>query len=143
MEQRSYIPNIPDTERKRVVVIGGGFAGLKLVRQLLGQDFQIILLDKNNFHQFQPLFYRQPPRPPLLTIGPHHLRPIPLKPGRSHSYRDTGMRSTLSSSPSNLRTESSSLSAAHSSRRHSDRPCSGEGIPRASSSIRTPPWTGM
>ena len=58
MEQRSYIPNIPDTERKRVVVIGGGFAGLKLVRQLLGQDFQIILLDKNNFHQFQPLLYQ-------------------------------------------------------------------------------------
>jgi NADH dehydrogenase len=38
--------------------VGGGFAGLKLAMKLSKSDFQIILLDKNNYHQFQPLFYQ-------------------------------------------------------------------------------------
>lgn len=50
--------NIPDTGQKRIVVVGGGFAGLTLVNKLLKSDFQIVLLDKNNYHQFQPLFYQ-------------------------------------------------------------------------------------
>ena len=50
--------NIPDTSTRRLVVIGGGFAGLKLVEKLKGSDFQIVLIDRNNFHQFQPLFYQ-------------------------------------------------------------------------------------
>jgi NADH dehydrogenase len=54
----NYIPNIPGTDKKRIVVIGAGFAGLKLVRKLIGKGFQIILLDRNNFHQFQPLLYQ-------------------------------------------------------------------------------------
>ncbi|MBW6479655.1 MAG: FAD-dependent oxidoreductase [Bacteroidales bacterium] len=54
----SYIPNIPQSEKKRIVVAGSGFAGLKLVRKLIGKGFQIVLLDKNNFHQFQPLLYQ-------------------------------------------------------------------------------------
>ena len=58
MNQKHYIPNIPDTEKKRVVIIGGGFAGLKLLRKIIGKGFQIVLLDKNNFHQFQPLLYQ-------------------------------------------------------------------------------------
>ena len=58
MEAKRYIPNIPVTDKPRLVIIGGGFAGLKLVRNLLNKDFQIVLLDKNNFHQFQPLLYQ-------------------------------------------------------------------------------------
>lgn len=51
--------NIPDTSRKRVVIIGGGFGGLNLARQLSKNEaFQIVLIDKNNYHQFQPLFYQ-------------------------------------------------------------------------------------
>jgi NADH:ubiquinone reductase (H+-translocating) len=51
--------NIPEKGiRKRVVIIGGGFAGLKLARCLDRKIFQVILLDKNNYHQFQPLFYQ-------------------------------------------------------------------------------------
>jgi len=53
-----YIPNIPKTKRKRIVIVGGGFAGLKLLRKLLSKGFQIVFLDKNNFHQFQPLLYQ-------------------------------------------------------------------------------------
>lgn len=51
--------NIPDTPQKRVVIIGGGFGGLTLARKLAkSKDFQIVLVDKNNYHQFQPLFYQ-------------------------------------------------------------------------------------
>lgn len=51
--------NLPETEKKRVVIIGGGFAGLSLARKLAKTGlYQIVLLDKNNYHQFQPLFYQ-------------------------------------------------------------------------------------
>ncbi|MCC8036115.1 MAG: NAD(P)/FAD-dependent oxidoreductase [Rikenellaceae bacterium] len=50
--------NIPDTENKRVIVIGGGFAGLKLVRKLSRSPYQVVLVDRNNFHMFQPLLYQ-------------------------------------------------------------------------------------
>lgn len=51
-------PNIPTSNHPKVVIVGGGFAGLKLARKLMKKDFQVILLDKNNYHQFQPLFYQ-------------------------------------------------------------------------------------
>lgn len=51
--------DIPDKEgRKRLVIIGGGFGGLKLARKLKSNKFQIVLLDKNNHHIFQPLLYQ-------------------------------------------------------------------------------------
>ena len=43
----------------KVVIIGGGFGGLKLARRLNNkEDIEVILIDKNNYHQFQPLFYQ-------------------------------------------------------------------------------------
>lgn len=50
--------NIPDSEYKRIVVIGAGFAGLNFAKKFRGKPYQVILLDKNNYHQFQPLFYQ-------------------------------------------------------------------------------------
>ena len=51
--------NIPQTNQKRVIIIGAGFGGLQLAQSLAGkEDFQIVLIDKNNYHQFQPLFYQ-------------------------------------------------------------------------------------
>jgi NADH dehydrogenase len=50
--------NIPDTGNPRIAIIGGGFAGLTLARKLAGADFQVVLIDQNNYHQFQPLFYQ-------------------------------------------------------------------------------------
>jgi len=50
--------NIPDTTQKRILIAGSGFAGLKLATKLADSKFQIVLIDKNNFHQFQPLFYQ-------------------------------------------------------------------------------------
>ena len=49
---------LPKTTLKRVVVIGGGFAGLELVKKLKNKHIQVVLIDKNNFHQFQPLLYQ-------------------------------------------------------------------------------------
>lgn len=44
---------------KKLIIIGGGFAGLRLARNLNNHpDFQILLIDKVNHHQFQPLFYQ-------------------------------------------------------------------------------------
>ena len=50
--------NIPETGQERIVIIGGGFAGLSLARKLARSNYQIVLIDKNNYHQFQPLFYQ-------------------------------------------------------------------------------------
>jgi NADH dehydrogenase len=59
LNNTKYIQNIPESEPgKRVVIVGGGFAGIKLMRKINCDGFQAILLDKNNFHQFQPLLYQ-------------------------------------------------------------------------------------
>jgi len=51
--------NIPDSSFPRVVIVGGGFGGLTLARRLAKtKQFQVVLIDKNNYHQFQPLFYQ-------------------------------------------------------------------------------------
>lgn len=53
------ICNIPPAkDKKRVVIIGGGFGGLKVATSLDSRYFQIVLLDRRNYHQFQPLFYQ-------------------------------------------------------------------------------------
>jgi NADH:ubiquinone reductase (H+-translocating) len=52
------IPNIPEPPFKRIVIVGAGFAGLKLARKLANSTYQVVLLDKNNYHQFQPLLYQ-------------------------------------------------------------------------------------
>tara|TARA_R110002073_G_scaffold293194_2_gene458730 strand:- start:2763 stop:4160 length:1398 start_codon:yes stop_codon:yes gene_type:complete len=49
---------LPDSDLPRVVIIGGGFAGLALVEKLKHKEMQVVLFDKNNFHQFQPLLYQ-------------------------------------------------------------------------------------
>lgn len=50
--------NIPETGRQRIVIVGGGFAGLNLARKAARLEYDVILIDKNNYHQFQPLFYQ-------------------------------------------------------------------------------------
>lgn len=50
--------NIPDADQERIVIVGGGFGGLKMARALAKSNYQVVLLDKNNYHQFQPLFYQ-------------------------------------------------------------------------------------
>lgn len=50
--------NIPRTSKKRVVIVGCGFAGLALAKKLRKSGYQIVILDKHNYHQFPPLFYQ-------------------------------------------------------------------------------------
>jgi len=52
------IPNIPVPKYKRIVIVGAGFAGLKIAQNLAHTDYQVVLMDKNNYHQFQPLLYQ-------------------------------------------------------------------------------------
>jgi len=43
----------------KVVIVGAGFGGLKLARRLNNKaGFEVVLVDKFNYHQFQPLFYQ-------------------------------------------------------------------------------------
>lgn len=54
-----FISNIPEVDNKeRVVIIGGGFAGLELAKKLNTKYYQVVLIDKNNYYQFQPLLYQ-------------------------------------------------------------------------------------
>jgi NADH dehydrogenase len=50
--------DIPQTDKKRLVIIGGGFGGLNVAKEVDSDIFQTILLDKNNYHTFQPLLYQ-------------------------------------------------------------------------------------
>lgn len=58
------ITNIPDKgNKKRIVIVGGGFGGLKIARKLKRQHYQVVLLDKNNYHPF-----------PAVTLPSSHIR---------------------------------------------------------------------
>ncbi len=49
---------IPNTGQKRLIIVGGGFAGIELAEKLKHSDIQIVLIDKHNYHTFQPLLYQ-------------------------------------------------------------------------------------
>jgi NADH dehydrogenase len=50
--------NIPNSSNPRIVIIGGGFAGIALAKKLKNKNVQVVLLDKHNYHTFQPLLYQ-------------------------------------------------------------------------------------
>jgi NADH dehydrogenase len=49
---------IEATDKKRLVIIGGGFGGISLAKKLKDLDMQIVLIDRHNYHTFQPLLYQ-------------------------------------------------------------------------------------
>lgn len=49
---------IPNSNHPRILIIGGGFAGHNLAKSLGGSNYQVILLDQFNYHNFQPLMYQ-------------------------------------------------------------------------------------
>ncbi|MCY1478362.1 NADH dehydrogenase [compost metagenome] len=50
--------NIPQSNLPRIVILGGGFAGIALAKKLKNKPVQVVLLDKHNYHTFQPLLYQ-------------------------------------------------------------------------------------
>ena len=44
--------------RPRVVIVGAGFAGLEAAKALAGEDVDVTVVDRNNYHKFQPLLYQ-------------------------------------------------------------------------------------
>ena len=50
--------NIPDSSLPRVVIVGSGFGDIQLAKSLKGKAFEVVLLDRNNYHTFLPLLYR-------------------------------------------------------------------------------------
>ncbi|GAA0872280.1 NAD(P)/FAD-dependent oxidoreductase [Gangjinia marincola] len=50
--------NIPQSTLPRVVIVGGGFGGINLAKKLLKEDIQLVVLDRRNYHTFQPLLYQ-------------------------------------------------------------------------------------
>ncbi|HLN21518.1 MAG TPA: NAD(P)/FAD-dependent oxidoreductase [Bacteroidales bacterium] len=50
--------NIPETSKKRIAIVGCGFAGLNLGKKLRNSGYQVVIIDKHNYHQFPPLFYQ-------------------------------------------------------------------------------------
>ncbi|KDN55975.1 NAD(P)/FAD-dependent oxidoreductase [Flavobacterium seoulense] len=50
--------NIPHTDLPRIVIIGGGFAGIEVAKELKNKKVQVVLLDKHNYNTFQPLLYQ-------------------------------------------------------------------------------------
>src|SRR3954471_22887238 len=51
-------PNLRPVSRPHVVIVGGGFGGLNAARALRGADVRVTLLDRHNYHLFQPLLYQ-------------------------------------------------------------------------------------
>ena len=56
-EEKAAIDS-PSTQRKRVVIVGGGFAGLAAAHALRHADAEVVLIDRRNHHIFQPLLYQ-------------------------------------------------------------------------------------
>src|SRR5215813_2676891 len=57
-DQATAVVDVPSSDRKRVVIIGGGFAGLAAARALRHADVDVFLIDRRNHHIFQPLLYQ-------------------------------------------------------------------------------------
>lgn len=58
MSAKDKIKNVQETSKPRIVVIGGGFAGLNFVKKINRKKWDVILVDCNNYHSFPPLFYQ-------------------------------------------------------------------------------------
>ena len=49
---------VQDLGKPRVIIIGGGFAGMEAAKHLKDEDIQVVLFDRYNHHTFQPLLYQ-------------------------------------------------------------------------------------
>jgi flavin-dependent dehydrogenase len=57
-EESLPVPGAAAPARKRIVIVGGGFAGIAAAHALRHADVEIVLIDRRNHHIFQPLLYQ-------------------------------------------------------------------------------------
>lgn len=50
--------SLPTSTLPRIVIVGGGFGGIELAKRLKNKDVQVLMLDRHNYHTFQPLLYQ-------------------------------------------------------------------------------------
>ncbi len=50
--------DIPNSSFPRVVIVGGGFGGIQLAKSFKNKEVQVLMIDKHNYHTFQPLLYQ-------------------------------------------------------------------------------------
>lgn len=50
--------HFPKGSKPRIVIVGGGFGGIELAKKLRNKDVEVMMLDKHNYHTFQPLLYQ-------------------------------------------------------------------------------------
>ena len=56
--ERNRTSKVDESERPRVLILGGGFAGIGAARKLKDADVDVVLVDKHDYHTFQPLLYQ-------------------------------------------------------------------------------------
>jgi NADH dehydrogenase len=57
-DKATAVVDTPRPQRKRVVIIGGGFAGIAAAHALRHADAEVVMIDRRNHHIFQPLLYQ-------------------------------------------------------------------------------------
>lgn len=91
---------VTTSSQKHVVIVGGGFAGLACARKLAkSDDVRVTLLDKNNFHQFQPLLYQVA----TAQLGSSDIATSLRRSLRKHANVDVKMEEVIAANP-NTRT---------------------------------------
>ena len=68
-DEATAVVETPRLERKRVVIVGGGFAGIAAAKSLRGGDADVTLIDRRKHHIFQPLLYQAA----TAMLAPHYL----------------------------------------------------------------------
>jgi len=86
--------NIQETGKKRIVIVGCGFAGLNLARKLKNPGYQVVIIDKHNYHQFPPLYY-QVAIPQAELLSANLKRILNNKSDKELRYRDLGTMATF------------------------------------------------
>ena len=67
--------------RNRVVVVGGGFGGVQAVKTLAWADVEVTLIDRTNYHLFQPLSYQVATG----SLSPGEIA-VPLRQSRAYGW---------------------------------------------------------
>lgn len=65
------------TKKTKVVIVGAGFGGIAVAKRLAGSDIEVTLIDRRNYHLFQPMLYQvvaSHPRLVLVLRGPVRAR---------------------------------------------------------------------